>query len=199
MLVILIASNTVLFAIQQIIHIYYMNGILFQYFSYQPNIYKCLVHPWSFISYSFLHSDKNHLYSNMLILIIYFEVLKNVNNRVLWKVYIVSVVFSVLIATFLGIIYSSFFTYIETKYYMIGASAGVSGLISFAMFNFGDKKLDLFIIKTKVKYLTSFLIITFIVHITFHSSVISNIAHMGGFFTAWYLNITNRDKFTLKI
>ena len=178
MLVILIVLNAIMYLFQCLMHTYFENGIVFKYLSYQPNIYRWFEKPWSFITYSFLHGDNGHLVGNMLILVVYFDSLKNVCNKVMWKIYLTSVVFGVILATFIGSLYSIYFPYIETSYYVIGASVGVVGITSFALFNFPDYKIEISIFKTKVKYLSVFLIVTYILYITFHVSMIGNIAHM---------------------
>jgi membrane associated rhomboid family serine protease len=149
---------------------------------------------------AFIHADIDHLFSNMLILLIFQPLLKKVDNMTIWKLFIVGNSMSIIFIFFTVLIYYlTFGTIIVTSFTLKGASAGIFALMGFCTFNYANKNINFGIFYTKTSYLTYFLLVCSLIHMMGNSNFLGNTAHVGGFLWAYYLHKTGRDKHTLKV
>lgn len=146
----------------------------------------------------FIHADVNHLFSNMFVLMLFQPLLKKVDNKSIWKIFIAGNIVSIFFIYFTVLIYYlTFGTIIVSKFSIMGSSSGIFALIGFCTFNYPYKNINFGIFNTKVIYLSSFLLVSSIIYMIGNINFLGNTAHIGGFLYAYYLHKTARDKHIL--
>ena len=164
-------------------------------YSTQNNIFHTIV---TSCSSAFIHVDTEHLFNNMVVLYLFQPILKQVDNKTIWKVFVVGNCMSIFFIFFTMFIYYYVFgTLITGVFTFKGASAGIFALMGLCTFNYPYKNINFGIFNTKVVYLSGFLLVSSIIYMIGNSNFLGNTAHIGGFIYAYYLHKTGRDKHVL--
>lgn len=165
-------------------------------YSTENNIFHTI---FTTCSSAFIHADVNHLFNNMVVLFLFQPILKKVDNKTIWKVFVVGNSMSIFFIFFTMFIYYSVFgTFLAGVFTLKGASAGIFALMGFCTFNYPYNNINFGIFNTKAVYLSSFLLLCSVIYmIGTQDNFLGNTAHVGGFIYAYYLHKTGRDKHVL--
>ena len=190
----LIVVNVVLFALP-----YVMNSLLFlfkqpkgyflrlwdSWFALSSFIGDVITHPWSVVTYSFLHGGLGHIFWNMVILYSTGRIFLNLfNSKRFLVVYFLGVILGGL--TFV-ISYNVFPVFEDTRPNLVGASAGVMAVLIFISAYMPNKEVFFFFIKLRLWHIGLFFVVLDVLFLESNSG--GRLAHLGG--AAWgYLYAT---------
>ncbi|MBI5540576.1 MAG: rhomboid family intramembrane serine protease [Bacteroidia bacterium] len=183
------------------------------YLSLPADLDALLYHPWSVITYMFLHEDFLHILFNMLWFFWFGKLfVAYIGAKKLTALYIIGGLFG---AIFYIAAFNLFpvFAPIISKSYALGASASVIAVVVAVSFYIPDHKVNLmFIGDVKLKYIALFSIVVDFLSIAGENSG-GHIAHLGGAFfgflyamqfkrgkdlLSWFSNLFSGISFSLK-
>jgi membrane associated rhomboid family serine protease len=145
----IIVLNTSLFFLGIILNLLGIN--LLDWFSLPYRFSEVLSHPWSIITYGFLHHSLGHLFFNMLVLYFIAQSFANLfKPRLSFKIYILGVIFGGLAFVFVSMLFPDL---LRINGPLVGASAGVRACILFLCVYWPNKPIGFFSFRFPLKYL----------------------------------------------
>lgn len=145
----IIVLNTSLFFLGIILNLLGFN--LLDWFSLPYRFSEVLSHPWSIITYGFLHHSLGHLFFNMLVLYFIAQSFANLfKPRLSFKIYILGVIFGGLAFVFVSMLFPNL---LRINGPLVGASAGVRACILFLCVYWPNKPIGFFSFRFPLKYL----------------------------------------------
>jgi|SRR6478735_2265898 len=167
---ILIANNNII------------NGYkILYYLSVHSDIKDVIKMPYSLLTYGIFHFRYDHIFSNILTLLLYYPILSNIENFKLLKIYISSVFFGAIF----WLIYLNFFNCIEDSI-LIGASGGIMGLISYSCNKWSRYLIwDFKLFKIYLIHLFYLHITITIIHFLDGYNLGGEIVHLTGYLVGW--------------
>jgi membrane associated rhomboid family serine protease len=178
----LIVFNVLVFIISGLLKAL-TNFFLEDWLSLPKDLHTFFLHPWSLVTYSFLHSGLFHILFNMLWLYFAGRILVNLfgAKKFLW-VYFLGVVFGGLL--FL-ISYNVFPNLIRQNTYLVGASAGVLAVLIFVCTYLPHKEIRFFFFNLKLWHLGVGVVLLDLIQIQSNENIGGHLAHLGGAFLGY--------------
>lgn len=168
-----------------------LNGYkMIYYLSVHSNIKDIIKIPYSLLTYGIFHFRYDHIFSNILTLLLYYPIFSEIENFKLLKIYIYSVIFGAIF----WLIHLYLFNYIDSI--LIGASGGIMGLISYSCNKWSKYIIwDLKIFKFYLIHLLYLHITLSIIHFLDGYNVGGEIVHLTGYLVGWifYKNEYNKE------
>jgi membrane associated rhomboid family serine protease len=142
-----------------------------------PNLGTFITRPWTFLTYSFIHSGFFHLLWNMVLLFYAGRLLLNLfPDRIFINNYFLGVISGGLI--FIGS-YALFPVFAGTYPPMVGASAGVMAVFIFICTYTPNQEIRFFFVNLKLKYLGLAFFFLDVIQIPYGNAG-GHLAHIGG-------------------
>ena len=176
----IIVLNTSLFFLGIILNLLGIN--LLDWFSLPYRFSEVLLHPWSIITYGFLHHSLGHLFFNMLVLYFIAQSFANLfKPRLSFKIYILGVIFGGLAFVFVSMLFPDL---LRINGPLVGASAGVRACILFLCVYWPNKPIGFFSFRFPLKYLGIAMVLLDLPGLM---SVYSGgtVAHIGGYLSGF--------------
>jgi membrane associated rhomboid family serine protease len=147
-----------------------------------------LTHPWTVITYQFMHLGFMHLLFNMLWFYMFGRILQDlVGVRVVLPIYILGGVAGfVVFALGAWLLPPQFSQYFGS--YMLGASAGVMAIMLAAVTLAPDYEVQLILIgRVRIKYIGAIMVLLDLISIQGMSNTGGHFAHLGGALMGWLM------------
>ncbi|MDN3723812.1 rhomboid family intramembrane serine protease [Aequorivita sp. SDUM287046] len=176
----LIVINAVLFLLVSLGSFFFSvsNVYLTRWFVLTDDFYTILIHPWSLITYSFLHFGFFHILFNMLWLYWFGQFVLNLfTEKRLLTVYLLGALFGGLLFV---LSYSFFPVFAESRGYLIGASGAVTALMVFIATYTPNTEVRIFTFTIKLWHIALFLFLLDLVRIPSSGNAGGLMAHVGG-------------------
>jgi membrane associated rhomboid family serine protease len=153
----------------------------YRYFALHADSIKFITMPWTWISYSFFHSGFGHILLNMIMLYFSGQIfMQYLGQKQLIGVFFLSVISGGLFFVF-AINVFPFFEYPPSYYRLVGASAGVLGVLIAIATYVPNYQVNLMLIgRVKIWYLAVFFIVLDLINFQSSGNEGGRIAHIGG-------------------
>lgn len=176
----IIVLNTSLFFLGIILNLLGTN--LLDWFSLPYRFSEVLSHPWSIITYGFLHHSLGHLFFNMLVLYFIAQSFANLfKPRLSFKIYILGVIFGGLAFVFVSMLIPDL---LRINGPLVGASAGVRACILFLCVYWPNKPIGFFSFRFPLKYLGIAMVVLDLPGLMSLNSG-GTVAHIGGYLSGF--------------
>ena len=176
----IIVLNTSLFFLGIILNLLGIN--LLDWFSLPYRLSEVLSHPWSIITYGFLHHSLGHLFFNMLVLYFIAQSFANLfKPRLSFKIYILGVIFGGLAFVFVSMLIPDL---LRINGPLVGASAGVRACILFLCVYWPNKPIGFFSFRFPLKYLGIAMVVLDLPGLMSLNSG-GTVAHIGGYLSGF--------------
>ena len=176
----IIVLNTSLFFLGIILDLLGIN--LLDWFSLPYRFSEVLSHPWSIITYGFLHHSLGHLFFNMLVLYFIAQSFANLfKPRLSFKIYILGVIFGGLAFVFVSMLFPDL---LRINGPLVGASAGVRACILFLCVYWPNKPIGFFSFRFPLKYLGIAMVLLDLPGLMSVNSG-GTVAHIGGYLSGF--------------
>ena len=176
----IIVLNTSLFFLGIILNLLGIN--LLDWFSLPYRFSEVLLHPWSIITYGFLHHSLGHLFFNMLVLYFIAQSFANLfKPRLSFKIYILGVIFGGLAFVFVSMLIPDL---LRINGPLVGASAGVRACILFLCVYWPNKPIGFFSFRFPLKYLGIAMVLLDLPGLMSLNSG-GTVAHIGGYLSGF--------------
>ncbi|MDG1056632.1 MAG: rhomboid family intramembrane serine protease [Flavobacteriaceae bacterium] len=176
----IIVLNTSLFFLGIILNLLGIN--LLDWFSLPYRFSEVLSHPWSIITYGFLHHSLGHLFFNMLVLYFIAQSFANLfKPRLSFKIYILGVIFGGLAFVFVSMLFPDL---LLINGPLVGASAGVRACILFLCVYWPNKPIGFFSFRFPLKYLGIAMVLLDLPGLMSVNSG-GTVAHIGGYLSGF--------------
>lgn len=176
----IIVLNTSLFFLGIILNLLGFN--LLDWFSLPYRFLEVLSHPWSIITYGFLHHSLGHLFFNMLVLYFIAQSFANLfKPRLSFKIYILGVIFGGLAFVFVSMLFPDL---LRINGPLVGASAGVRACILFLCVYWPNKPIGFFSFRFPLKYLGIAMVLLDLPGLMSVNSG-GTVAHIGGYLSGF--------------
>ena len=176
----IIVLNTSLFFLGIILNLLGIN--LLDWFSLPYRLSEVLSHPWSIITYGFLHHSLGHLFFNMLVLYFIAQSFANLfKPRLSFKIYILGVIFGGLAFVFVSMLFPDL---LRINGPLVGASAGVRACILFLCVYWPNKPIGFFSFRFPLKYLGIAMVVLDLPGLMSLNSG-GTVAHIGGYLSGF--------------
>ena len=176
----IIVLNTSLFFLGIILNLLGIN--LLDWFSLPYRFSEVLSHPWSIITYGFLHQSLGHLFFNMLVLYFIAQSFANLfKPRLSFKIYILGVIFGGLAFVFVSMLIPDL---LRINGPLVGASAGVRACILFLCVYWPNKPIGFFSFRFPLKYLGIAMVLLDLPGLMSLNSG-GTVAHIGGYLSGF--------------
>ena len=176
----IIVLNTSLFFLGIILNLLGIN--LLDWFSLPYRYSEVLSHPWSIITYGFLHHSLGHLFFNMLVLYFIAQSFANLfKPRLSFKIYILGVIFGGLAFVFVSMLFPDL---LRINGPLVGASAGVRACILFLCVYWPNKPIGFFSFRFPLKYLGIAMVLLDLPGLMSVNSG-GTVAHIGGYLSGF--------------
>ena len=176
----IIVLNTSLFFLGIILNLLGIN--LLDWFSLPYRFSEVLSHPWSIITYGFLHHSLGHLFFNMLVLYFIAQSFANLfKPRLSFKIYILGVIFGGLAFVFVSMLFPDL---LRLNGPLVGASAGVRACILFLCVYWPNKPIGFFSFRFPLKYLGIAMVLLDLPGLMSVNSG-GTVAHIGGYLSGF--------------
>lgn len=176
----IIVLNTSLFFLGIILNLLGIN--LLDWFSLPYRFLEVLSHPWSIITYGFLHHSLGHLFFNMLVLYFIAQSFANLfKPRLSFKIYILGVIFGGLAFVFVSMLIPGL---LRINGPLVGASAGVRACILFLCVYWPNKPIGFFSFRFPLKYLGIAMVLLDLPGLMSLNSG-GTVAHIGGYLSGF--------------
>ena len=176
----IIVLNTSLFFLGIILNLLGIN--LLDWFSLPYRFSEVLSHPWSIITYGFLHHSLGHLFFNMLVLYFIAQSFANLfKPRLSFKIYILGVIFGGLAFVFVSMLIPDL---LRINGPLVGASAGVRACILFLCVYWPNKPIGFFSLRFPLKYLGIAMVLLDLPGLMSLNSG-GTVAHIGGYLSGF--------------
>jgi membrane associated rhomboid family serine protease len=176
----IIVLNTSLFFLGIILNLLGIN--LLDWFSLPYRFSEVLSHPWSIITYGFLHHSLGHLFFNMLVLYFIAQSFANLfKPRLSFKIYILGVIFGGLAFVFVSMLFPDL---LRINGPLVGASAGVRACILFLCVYWPNKPIGFFSFMFPLKYLGIAMVLLDLPGLMSVNSG-GTVAHIGGYLSGF--------------
>lgn len=176
----IIVLNTSLFFLGIILNLLGFN--LLDWFSLPNRFSEVLSHPWSIITYGFLHHSLGHLFFNMLVLYFIAQSFANLfKPRLSFKIYILGVIFGGLAFVFVSMLFPDL---LRINGPLVGASAGVRACILFLCVYWPNKPIGFFSFRFPLKYLGIAMVLLDLPGLMSVNSG-GTVAHIGGYLSGF--------------
>ena len=179
-----IVINSFVFIVVGIMSFLITNGRfhVFEFLSLSNDLWESILHPWSLLTYGFLHHSFSHLFFNMLCLYLLAQTFSNLfNARMSLKIYLLGIISGGI----LFLIASSFLPFLRINNSLVGASAGLWACIIFLSAYMPNKVVGILRFNFKLKYL-AYVMIAYNLLVVFSSNSGGGIAHYGGGLFGFY-------------
>ncbi|MBT0608549.1 rhomboid family intramembrane serine protease [Aequorivita echinoideorum] len=151
---------------------------LTRWFVLSDNFTTILIHPWSLITYSFLHFGFFHVLFNMLWLYWFGQFILNLfTGKRLLTVYLLGALFGGLLFV---LAYNLFPVFAESRGYLIGASGAVTAIMVFIATYTPNTEVRIFTFRIKLWHIAAFLFVLDLVRIPTSGNAGGLITHVGG-------------------
>ena len=155
---------------------------LLDWFSLPYRFSEVLSHPWSIITYGFLHHSLGHLFFNMLVLYFIAQSFANLfKPRLSFKIYILGVIFGGLAFVFVSMLIPDL---LRINGPLVGASAGVRACILFLCVYWPNKPIGFFSFRFPLKYLGIAMVLLDLPGLMSVNSG-GTVAHIGGYLSGF--------------
>lgn len=176
----IIVLNTSLFFLGIILNLLGFN--LLDWFSLPYRFLEVLSHPWSIITYGFLHHSLGHLFFNMLVLYFIAQSFANLfKPRLSFKIYILGVIFGGLAFVFVSMLFPDL---LRINGPLVGASAGVRACILFLCVYWPNKPIGFLSFRFPLKYLGIAMVLLDLPGLMSVNSG-GTVAHIGGYLSGF--------------
>jgi membrane associated rhomboid family serine protease len=176
----IIVLNTSLFFLGIILNLLGIN--LLDWFSLPYRFSEVLSHPWSIITYGFLHHSLGHLFFNMLVLYFIAQSFANLfKPRLSFKIYILGVIFGGLAFVFVSMLIPDL---LRINGPLVGASAGVRACILFLCVYWPNKPIGFFSFRFPLMYLGIAMVLLDLPGLMSVNSG-GTVAHIGGYLSGF--------------
>lgn len=176
----IIVLNTSLFFLGIVLNLLGIN--LLDWFSLPYRFSEVLSHPWSIITYGFLHHSLGHLFFNMLVLYFIAQSFANLfKPRLSFKIYILGVIFGGLAFVFVSMLFPDL---LRINGPLVGASAGVRACILFLCVYWPNKPIGFFSFRFPLKYLGIAMVLLDLPGLMSVNSG-GTVAHIGGYLSGF--------------
>jgi membrane associated rhomboid family serine protease len=176
----IIVLNTSVFFLGIILNLLGIN--LLDWFSLPYRFSEVLSHPWSIITYGFLHHSLGHLFFNMLVLYFIAQSFANLfKPRLSFKIYILGVIFGGLAFVFVSMLIPDL---LRINGPLVGASAGVRACILFLCVYWPNKPIGFFSFRFPLKYLGIAMVLLDLPGLMSVNSG-GTVAHIGGYLSGF--------------
>ena len=176
----IIVLNPSLFFLGIILNLLGIN--LLDWFSLPYRFSEVLSHPWSIITYGFLHHSLGHLFFNMLVLYFIAQSFANLfKPRLSFKIYILGVIFGGLAFVFVSMLFPDL---LRINGPLVGASAGVRACILFLCVYWPNKPIGFFSFRFPLKYLGIAMVLLDLPGLMSVNSG-GTVAHIGGYLSGF--------------
>jgi membrane associated rhomboid family serine protease len=176
----IIVLNTSVFFLGIILNLLGIN--LLDWFSLPYRFSEVLSHPWSIITYGFLHHSLGHLFFNMLVLYFIAQSFANLfKPRLSFKIYILGVIFGGLAFVFVSMLFPDL---LRINGPLVGASAGVRACILFLCVYWPNKPIGFFSFRFPLKYLGIAMVLLDLPGLMSVNSG-GTVAHIGGYLSGF--------------
>jgi membrane associated rhomboid family serine protease len=176
----IIVLNTSLFFLGIILNLLGIN--LLDWFSLPYRFSEVLSHPWSIITYGFLHHSLGHLFFNMLVLYFIAQSFANLfKPRLSFKIYILGVIFGGLAFVFVSMLFPDL---LRINGPLVGASAGVRACILFLCVYWPNKPIGFFSFRFPLMYLGIAMVLLDLPGLMSVNSG-GTVAHIGGYLSGF--------------
>ena len=176
----IIVLNTSVFFLGIILNLLGTN--LLDWFSLPYRFSEVLSHPWSIITYGFLHHSLGHLFFNMLVLYFIAQSFANLfKPRLSFKIYILGVIFGGLAFVFVSMLFPDL---LRINGPLVGASAGVRACILFLCVYWPNKPIGFFSFRFPLKYLGIAMVVLDLPGLMSLNSG-GTVAHIGGYLSGF--------------
>ena len=176
----IIVLNTSLFFLGIILNLLGIN--LLDWFSLPYRFSEVLSHPWSIITYGFLHHSLGHLFFNMLVLYFIAQSFANLfKPRLSFKIYILGVIFGGLAFVFVSMLIPDL---LRINGPLVGASAGVRACILLLCVYWPNKPIGFFSFRFPLKYLGIAMVLLDLPGLMSLNSG-GTVAHIGGYLSGF--------------
>ena len=176
----IIVLNTSLFFLGIVLNLLGIN--LLDWFSLPYRFSEVLSHPWSIITYGFLHHSLGHLFFNMLVLYFIAQSFANLfKPRLSFKIYILGVIFGGLAFVFVSMLIPDL---LRINGPLVGASAGVRACILFLCVYWPNKPIGFFSFRFPLKYLGIAMVLLDLPGLMSVNSG-GTVAHIGGYLSGF--------------
>ena len=156
-----------------------------EFFMISKNGWHNLTHPWTIISYMFLHESFWHIFWNMVVLYWFGNIVGDLmGDRVVLPTYLLSGIAGGLVYFICGYLPIPW----NIGMYALGASAAVNGFMMLAASKFPNYGVSIpFIGPVRIKYIVAIFLIIDLVSIRENSNTGGHFAHLGGAATGWFI------------
>nr|WP_299383783.1 rhomboid family intramembrane serine protease [Allomuricauda sp.] len=174
----LIAINLVIFVIDQLA-IRLGQISMSDWFQLPRDFFEFVQQPWSLVTYSFFHADLWHVLFNMLILYFAGRIFLNLfDDQRFLNAYFMAVILG-------GLVFLGSYNLLpglvgSTTPGLIGASAGVTGVLLFVCSYIPNQEVRLFMFNIKLWYIGAALVLKDLLLIPYGENVGGRLAHLGG-------------------
>jgi membrane associated rhomboid family serine protease len=177
----IIVANTLIFVAGIFLNLVGFN--LFEWFSLPYELSYFFVHPWSIISYGFLHKSISHLFFNMFVLYFIAQTFSNLfSARLSLKIYLLGVFYGGLaFITVASLLPNA----LQINGPLVGASAGVRACIIFLCVYLPNKSVGFFTLRFPLKYLGIALVVLDLPGLLSVNSG-GTVAHIGGYLSGYF-------------
>lgn len=149
----------------------------FSFFELSSSIETFIYHPWSILTYGFLHDGIGHIFWNMLLLYYASQFFLNLfSSQRFINVYFMGIVFGGLIFLFS---YAIFPVFRDQSPVLVGASAGVMAVLIFSCTYMPTQEVRLLFFNVKLMYVGIALVIVDVLQIPTGNAG-GHLAHIGG-------------------
>lgn len=157
-----------------------ITSILLDVFTFPIGFKDFIYHPWSIITYSFAHIDLMHILFNMFTLYWFGDILMNyTSSKKIIPLYLLGGIVGALFAMLCIEFIPALSVFKGTP--MVGASAGITAIITACAVLIPNFRLNVFLIgEIKLVYVAVFTIFISFLNVAMYSNVGGNLAHLGG-------------------
>ena len=176
----LIVINAVLFLLLHLGSFFFSvsNVYLSRWFVLTDDFYTILIHPWSLITYSFLHFGFFHILFNMIWLYWFGQFVLNLfTGKRLLTVYLLGAIFGGLLFM---LSYNLFPVFEMERGFLIGASGAVTAIMIFIATYTPNTEVRIFTFTLKLWHIALFLFLLDLVRIPTSGNAGGLMAHVGG-------------------
>ncbi|MEW6468939.1 MAG: rhomboid family intramembrane serine protease [Bacteroidota bacterium] len=137
--------------------------------------------PWTLLTHFFLHADFFHIFWNMIMLFVFGRIFQEfTGNSKILSIYFYAALAGALL-TFVAYLFIPTLYKISHGSTMLGASAGIMGLVLAAATLVPDYMIGIiFIGAVRLKYVAAFVVLLDIISIPYFNNTGGHIAHLGG-------------------
>lgn len=176
----LIVVNVLVFILNVLIPFLFAlrGGVISQWFQLPKDLNEFIIQPWSIVTYAFFHGSFSHIFWNMLLLFVAGRIFLNLfSGRRFLNVYFLGVIVGGL--TFI-LSYNLFPAFAGERTALIGASAGVMGVLIFVCSYIPNQEVRIIFFNIKLWYIGAIFVLLDLIQMAYDGNAGGHLAHLGG-------------------